>query len=179
MTCKHCGSQLPDNTKFCTNCGAPVPNEVPAVEGEPLEPGYFSGKSGSTNRCSDSADRAISNREQSPSMSPMEALEKFLYNIGNYSGRARRSEFWWVLLAGWILALLLHRILPTGWGGTVGIVRLGLMLSLYVRRMHDIGRDWKSLLWMLLPGIGDIIVLILCAKDSDPDTNLYGPNPKY
>ena len=24
MFCSHCGSQLPDNTKFCSNCGAPV-----------------------------------------------------------------------------------------------------------------------------------------------------------
>lgn len=176
MTCKHCGTQLPENAKFCTNCGAPVPKEASAVEGETLAPGYFSGKSGSTNICSDLPNRTASYGEQSPSVSPMEALEKFLYNIGNYSGRARRSEFWWVYLAGLLAYIVLHFIMPNG---LLSIVRLGLMLSLYVRRMHDIGRDWKTLLWMLLPGIGDIIVLILCAKDGAPGVNLYGPSPKY
>lgn len=174
MTCKHCGSQLPENAKFCTNCGAPVPKEAPAVEGEPLEPGYFSGNT--SHDSSTSYNRTASYDEASPSMTFTEALENFFPNIANYSGRARRSEFWWVYLAGLLAYIVLHFILPNG---LLSIVRLGLMLSLYVRRMHDIGRDWKTLLWMLLPGIGDIIVLILCAKDGDPGVNLYGPSPKY
>lgn len=174
MTCKHCGSQLPANAKFCTNCGAPVPKEAPAVEAEPLAPGYFSGKTGNSTYRNDS-----SSGGEKPSMTPIEALEAFLPNIGNYSGRARRSEFWWVILIIGAAAGILRMMMPDGMGGMITILQIGLTLSLYIRRLHDTGRSWKSLLWLLIPAVGEIILLVFCAKDSDPDTNLYGPNPKY
>ena len=57
------------------------------------------------------------------------------------------------------------------------VVILVPSLALCVRRLHDIG---KSGWWQLISitGIGAIILIIWCAKDSTPGVNKYGPNPK-
>jgi len=31
MYCSHCGKELPENSKFCPNCGAPAETEAPKV----------------------------------------------------------------------------------------------------------------------------------------------------
>ena len=38
MKCNKCGSQIPEDAKFCTNCGAPIEDIQPEVE---LEDNYF------------------------------------------------------------------------------------------------------------------------------------------
>ncbi len=43
MICEHCGAQMPDRAKFCTECGADLSGvsdgaqEEPAVEAEPAQ----------------------------------------------------------------------------------------------------------------------------------------------
>ena len=41
---------------------------------------------------------------QTPSMSFGEALKTCFKKYANFSGRARRSEFWWFSVLGWILS---------------------------------------------------------------------------
>lgn len=38
MKCTSCGSELAENVKFCTQCGAPVPKAPPAEPEKPLPP---------------------------------------------------------------------------------------------------------------------------------------------
>ena len=51
------------------------------------------------------------------------------------------------------------------------------MLSVSVRRLHDINKSGWNMLWFLLPLIGVIILLIYWLKESTSD-NQYGPSSK-
>ena len=114
-------------------------------------------------------------------MTMKEAVKSVLSKYVDFSGRARRSEYWYFTLAYSIVAIIVGII-----ASVTGIKILSSILSLAVllpslavgaRRLHDIG---KSGWWLLLccTGIGAIIVLIWSIKDSQPGENQYGPNPK-
>ncbi|MFN8148350.1 MAG: DUF805 domain-containing protein [Candidatus Nanopelagicales bacterium] len=110
-----------------------------------------------------------------------------------FSGRARRSEFWWwqlfVILLGAIANIGdsvfgLHytnssSAAQVGWLGTVVALALVLpSIAVLFRRLHDTGRSgwWWLLSWVCC--IGTILLWIFCLSDSTPGTNQYGPNPK-
>ncbi len=102
-------------------------------------------------------------------------------NWNNFSGRSRRSAYWYAYLANVIIAFVL--------GFVSGLVEaLTILTSLYflaflvpsialaVRRLHDTGHSgWWYLI--ALTGIGCIVLLIWFCQDSQPD-NQYGPSPK-
>ena len=62
-----------------------------------------------------------------------------------------------------------------------GLYGLGVLvpgIAVTVRRLHDIGKSgWWGLV-ALIPLIGSLILIYFAAKDSQPETNEYGPNPK-
>ncbi|HET7900596.1 MAG TPA: DUF805 domain-containing protein [Candidatus Nanopelagicales bacterium] len=111
----------------------------------------------------------------------------------DFSGRARRSEFWWWVLFTILVSVvasladaLLHlQITANGTSATVGWIGLvaGLFLLLpglavTFRRLHDTGRSGWWWLLSLLCCIGAILLWIFCLSDSAPGTNQYGPNPQ-
>ena len=153
MFCKHCGNQLPDNAKFCDSCGAPAPNqeaEIPTCEAEVVS---------------------------KASVGFVDAIRLYFKNYANFSGRSRRSEYWYAYLFAIILNTLFGMILPDlAW-----ILTLALFvpnLSIAIRRLHDTGKSGWYYLWTLLPIAGIIILLIRLCKDSEGD-NQWGPSPKY
>lgn len=126
-------------------------------------------------------------------MSFIEAVTSVAVNFLNFSGRARRSEYWYFFLFNFVVQLLLRRsslifdiLLPTKMA--LGLARV--LVSIYslivflpalavlVRRLHDTGKSGWYLLWNLLPGIGTLIVVIRLLRDGDPGVNSYGPDPK-
>ncbi|MEI6552939.1 MAG: DUF805 domain-containing protein [bacterium] len=101
-----------------------------------------------------------------------------------FSGRSRRSEFWFFALFSFIASLLLS-IISNIAGDTNGI--LGLIYSLVVlipsiavavRRLHDTGRTGWWLLLAIIPIIGWIWLFVLYVLDSNSGDNKYGSNPK-
>lgn len=108
---------------------------------------------------------------------PLEACKLFFARFTDFSGRSRRSEYWWAyLFISTILGGIVTAILgELAWIWTLIILVPGFAIS--VRRLHDVGKSGWFLLWNLLPLIGQIIVLIQFLKDSAPD-NQWGPNPK-
>jgi uncharacterized membrane protein YhaH (DUF805 family) len=107
---------------------------------------------------------------------------------GDFSGRARRSEFWFFFLftaivstVGGILdAIFDLRSGSYGTGPIQGVLQLALLvpsLAVGARRLHDIGRSgWWQLIG-LIPVVGWIVLLIFFVQDSHP-ANQHGPNPK-
>ena len=103
-----------------------------------------------------------------------------------FSGRARRSEFWFFALFSAIvrtIANIIDAILHTG-NSTTGLVSVVVSLALLVpslavgaRRLHDTGRSGWWLLIALIPLVGIIILIVFWVQDSHGD-NQYGPNPK-
>ena len=100
---------------------------------------------------------------------------KVLQNYATFSGRARRSEYWYFFLFNLIISL--------GFGIVCGLLRLPEFSNLYslavlvpsiavaVRRMHDVG---KSGWYILIP----IYNLVLACTEGDHGDNEYGANPK-
>jgi len=98
-----------------------------------------------------------------------------LKNYATFSGRARRSEYWYFLLFNLIAAFV--------FGFVCGLMKVPQLANLYtlavllpsiavgVRRMHDVG---KSGWFLLIP----IYNLILACTEGTKGINEYGTDPK-
>jgi len=120
-----------------------------------------------------------------------QAVSSVLLNkYATFSGRARRSEYWWWYLFVTIVFLVANVIdqaigftysdltIGGGWLATIAwIVFLVPNLAVAVRRLHDTGRSGWWLLIGLVPLIGWIVLLYFFVLDSEND-NQYGPYPK-
>ncbi|WP_426563782.1 DUF805 domain-containing protein [Angustibacter sp. McL0619] len=117
-------------------------------------------------------------------MSFTEAVKTCLSKYSDFSGRARRSEYWFFSLA-FLLAYLVLVLLGLALGRIfyilVAFVVLGFIIpSLAVtwRRLHDTGRSGAWYFIAFVPVVGGIILLVFTVLDSQPGPNVYGPNPK-
>jgi uncharacterized membrane protein YhaH (DUF805 family) len=113
----------------------------------------------------------------------LEALKKY----SDFSGRARRKEYWLFTLFSLLIILVLILIenatgmTRTGYDLLSGLYSLAVLipsLAVTVRRLHDTSHSGWWLLIGLIPLVGSIVLLIFMVRDSDPGENLYGPNPK-
>jgi uncharacterized membrane protein YhaH (DUF805 family) len=105
----------------------------------------------------------------------------------DFSGRARRSEYWWFFLFSLIsggVASVIDSILGTRYGNATGLVQVLVQLALLVpgiavgiRRLHDTARSGWWLLIGLVPFVGWIVLLVFFVQDSRGE-NQYGPSPK-
>ncbi|WP_196601435.1 DUF805 domain-containing protein [Pectinatus frisingensis] len=55
--------------------------------------------------------------------------------------------------------------------GKISMLAYIITIPLTTRRLHDIGKSGWWQLWMLLPGIGTIIVIYMCSRKTIDDTN--------
>lgn len=91
-------------------------------------------------------------------------------NYVNFSGRTSVRGYWMAYLINFVVSLILGVI-------TKAVPALSFLTTLYtlavlipslsiaVRRLKDAGHTWKSLLLMLIPLVGWIIVIVrLCKK---------------
>lgn len=111
-----------------------------------------------------------------------DAVRSVLTQYATFSGRARRAEYWWFVLA-YVLAYVVATIVDALVGAPVLeiIVVLGAIvpsLAVSVRRLHDTDRSGWWLLLALIP-FGSIVLLVFTCLDSQPGTNRFGPSPKY
>lgn len=128
---------------------------------------------------------------------------KCLKQYVDFSGRARRKEYWMFYLFNVIVSLVLFFV--DGLIGTkihgVGIISSVYSLAVFlpglavaVRRLHDIGKSGWNYLWFILffligSVIGSILSIIIIfivfiifivwmCRDSQPGDNKWGANPK-
>jgi uncharacterized membrane protein YhaH (DUF805 family) len=110
-----------------------------------------------------------------------QAVSSVLSQYATFSGRARRSEYWYWTLATFI-ASVAAAILDAIIGAQIFqiVVGLGTLIpgiAVGVRRLHDTGRSGWLYLLGLIPIVGWILLIVWFATDSEHD-NKYGPNPK-
>ncbi|MDM1137963.1 MULTISPECIES: DUF805 domain-containing protein [Empedobacter] len=111
-------------------------------------------------------------------------------NYANFSGRARRSEFWYTTLINTIFFIIsficlfkfinISDIVSYTIGGIIVLfffITLIPRLALISRRLHDTGKSGWFYLLTFIPG-GNLILLIFFIMDSQPGSNQWGPNPK-
>jgi uncharacterized membrane protein YhaH (DUF805 family) len=98
-----------------------------------------------------------------------------------FSGRARRSEYWWFSLLYVSVSAALIGISLAVNAPQLNVLLLLLivpMLSVSVRRLHDTGKSGRWMLIGLIPVVGQVVYLAAMTVDSVPGDNQYGPNPK-
>ena len=118
---------------------------------------------------------------------------KVLTLYTQFSGRARRKEYWMFILFNMIIAmilLLIDNALGLSFNYVGNELGMGYLYWLYylltflpglavmVRRLHDVGKSGWMFFIALVPIIGAIWLLVLFVKDSESGENKYGPNPK-
>ena len=108
----------------------------------------------------------------------MTSIKTVLGKYADFNGRARRSEFWWWVLAAEIVNLVLTYVLQVQVLGFLFALAILLPnLAVGARRLHDTGKSgWLQLIALTIIGIIPLIVFF--AQDSAPGDNKYGPNPK-
>jgi uncharacterized membrane protein YhaH (DUF805 family) len=113
-----------------------------------------------------------------------------LSNYANFTGRARRKEYWMFLLFNMIFAFIamiidniLGRAAPElGYGVVYVLYALAVFipgLAVTVRRLHDVGKSGWMYFIVLIPIIGAIWLLVLLVSEGDQTRNEYGENPKF
>ena len=121
----------------------------------------------------------------------IEYFKLALSKYADFSGRSRRSEYWYFTLVNILISIALNvlTVVFSGISESLAmipsllaiVISLGLLIpgiAVAVRRLHDTGRSGWWLLIALVPLIGAIVLLVFMVQDSEPGANKWGPNPK-
>lgn len=110
-------------------------------------------------------------------------------NYADFSGRARRKEYWYFFLFNVLIGLAISYaeefaggLDPIGYGSFGNIYALALLvpsIAVGVRRLHDTGRSGWWFLIIFIPFIGSIILLVLFALAGEVGENKYGDCPRF
>jgi uncharacterized membrane protein YhaH (DUF805 family) len=113
-----------------------------------------------------------------------DAIRAGFRNYVTFSGRASRSEYWYWVLFGFLVAvvsgILDYAIFPYSETGPLQSITSLLLflpgLAISVRRLHDIDRTgWWVLITLTVIGI--ILLLIWACIRGTAGVNRYGPDP--
>ena len=144
IKCYECGATISDKATTCPQCGAPLAK-------------------GTTTQNSNSSPYKSFYIDEQPTLTFGEAIySAFIKNYANFSGRARRSEYWYFTLFQGIvniIAFLTPSPVIEVYGQPVSLLyslfSLAFLLpglSVSVRRLHDIGKSgWNILTLYLTP----------------------------
>ena len=106
------------------------------------------------------------------------AVRTCLAKYADFSGRAARPEFWWFVLAQFVVGLVLNMVLPV-LGMLFSLALLIPSLAAGSRRLHDTGRSgWLQLL-ALIPVVGWILLIYWTAQPGAVGANQYGVAPEH
>lgn len=113
-----------------------------------------------------------------------EAIKRFYSKYAQFSGRASRSEYWWVALYLGLIYFVLAIMMEAGTdsfgnatalGGFAGLLtvvfvlgHLVPMIAIGVRRLHDVNISGWLYLITLIPYLGSLVLFVL---------SLLAPNP--
>lgn len=124
-----------------------------------------------------------------------QAIKRFFKKYATFSGRASRSEYWWVQLFNAIIGGVLYAIsmammvgsIDTTTGeltsaafavpmfilGLYGLAVIVPTIAITVRRLHDANFSGLLYLLVLVPGIGGLVILVLTVMPSVPEAARY------
>jgi len=116
----------------------------------------------------------------------LESVITVLKKYAEFSGRARRREYWMFTLAIIIVTAVLSILSQIPFLGIIfaivsGIFGLAIIvpsIAVSIRRLHDTNRSGFMLLLCLIPLVGAIIVLYFSIQEGTQGENQYGPDPK-
>lgn len=143
--CPNCGRATNGSERFCPNCGTSLNGNFP--------PPYRD---------------KIDNSKEYPHLTGgdiiIDACKKFWLRAFDFEGRTCKSYFWWAVLMCYLLSGI----------PSVGLVVLIPLIALTMRRLHDMGKSGIYCLFALVPIVGWIALLVMCAGDGDRFSNEFG-----
>jgi uncharacterized membrane protein YhaH (DUF805 family) len=111
----------------------------------------------------------------------------------DFSGRARRTEFWMFQLFQMIIiavAVILSSAMTVWFDSETPAETILLLIGLYflatfiptlavtVRRLHDQNKSGWFIFMHFIPWVGGIIMLVFMVAEGTRGPNQYGPDPK-
>ena len=116
-------------------------------------------------------------------MNPVQAILSGFRNYANFEGRACRSEYWWfylffvvLLIAIFVGSLVWTPALLSLWVAYM-VVMAPALVSVTVRRLHDIDRSGRWAILGFLPFAGGPRLTRLLMQPGTIGPNRYGPDP--
>ncbi len=119
----------------------------------------------------------------------VDAVKSVLSKYVTFSGRARRSEFWWFVLFAMVVGIVLSIIDGALFGydeyGSANAVLSGIFslaiflpyIAVGVRRLHDKDMSGWWYLLVLVPIIGFLVLLFFFVQKGTDGENRFGPDP--
>lgn len=107
-----------------------------------------------------------------------EAIRAVLRRYADFTGRARRPEFWWWILLVALVNAGIETLEPVRIGestlaeivgGAWAVAVLLPTLAVAVRRLRDTGRRWTTLFYGLIPVAGLIILAVQLSQPAVDD----------
>lgn len=105
-----------------------------------------------------------------------------------FKGRSTRSEYWYFTFISLIIYGLFYLYdIAMMYGNDINFPIFSQMynlmvvipsLALGVRRLHDVGKSGWWIWIVLIPLVGFIFLIYFITRDSQIESNIYGPNPK-
>ena len=134
----------------------------------------------------------------------MELMLQPIRKYADFSGRARRKEFWLFALLVLLIEIVFMALLSAVGGQdllmgypasanvpmngavmAVALAHFAVMLALLVpslavtfRRLHDTNRKGWWILISFIPLIGALVLFVFYLLDGTPGPNRFGPDPK-
>ena len=109
-------------------------------------------------------------------MTFLDSIETCFKKSFQIKGRASKSEFWWFTLFYFIAIFSLVVI-----NETLAIIFLLIILPasicVTIRRLHDQGKSGFFYFISIIPYVGGLILLFMCAMDGTKGKNKFGPSP--
>jgi len=105
------------------------------------------------------------------------AAIKICFNkYADFTGRAKRPEFWWYTLFIFLVSIA-TRIVGESAAALVSVATLLPSLAVGARRLHDTNRSGWHQLWWLVPVVGWIIMIVFLAERGEATDNRFGSPP--
>jgi uncharacterized membrane protein YhaH (DUF805 family) len=110
-----------------------------------------------------------------------QAINTCFQKYAVFSGRAKRSEYWWWFLFSALAGIPFSLLDTFSENVLFTLISLAISIALFIpglsvlfRRLHDTNRSGWWWLIILVPCAGVIVLLVFLIQDSDPGTNSYG-----
>ena len=113
----------------------------------------------------------------------LDSYKRFWKNYANFNGRSTRADYWWVMLANFLIGFVLGLIsglipdLAGALSAVSSLYSLAILvpgIALVVRRLHDINKSGWNYFFCLIPLAGPIILLVWFCTASVNENNKYG-----
>lgn len=119
-------------------------------------------------------------------MSFLEAIVSAFSQYATFSGRARRSEYWYFVLMEMLASAAFGVLVEMPLFGRMfaaasGVFSLAILvpgLAVTWRRLHDTGHSGGCWFLIFIPLVGAIILLVWLCTEGTHGPNKYGPDPK-